>query len=274
MTGARALKALIFAAGSVGGLSGAAYGLLTGQSRRARTIIGVPRDLPLNADGLYLPDGAGPFPPLRRDSLSFAVMGDSLAAGLGAELPDQLPGVRLARGLAEELGRPVRLSTHAISGSRTTDLEAQVDRALIDPPDLALVIVGGNDVTTRTSIGTSAALLGTQVTRLMDAGTTVVVGTCPDLGIILPIPQPLRTIASRYSLSLARAQRRVLDAISVRAVSLAALLSPEFLARPDELFSADRFHPNGKGYEFATTVLLAPLCGAWRPSRVTSWSGT
>jgi lysophospholipase L1-like esterase len=274
MTGARALKALIFAAGSVGGLSGAAYGLLTGQSRRARTIIGVQRDLPLNADGLYLPDGAGPLPPLRRDTLSFAVLGDSLAAGLGAESPAQLPGVRLTRGLAEELGRPVRLSTHAISGSRTTDLEAQVDRALIDPPDLALVIIGGNDVTTRTSIGTSAALLGKQVTRLMDAGTTVVVGTCPDLAIILPIPQPLRTLASRYSLSLARAQRRVLEAISVRAVSLAALLSPEFLARPDELFSADRFHPNGKGYEFATNVLLDPLCGALRVGKVASWSGT
>ncbi|TDV47026.1 SGNH/GDSL hydrolase family protein [Actinophytocola oryzae] len=275
MTGARALKALIFAAGSVGGLSGAAYGLLTGQSRRARSIIGVPCELPLNADGRYLPDGSGPYPASRDDdSLSFAMLGDSLAAGLGAELPDQLPAARLARGLAEELDRPVRLVTHAISGSRTTDLEQQVDRALIAPPDLAMVIIGGNDVTTRTSIGTSAALLGSQVTRLLEAGTTVVVGTCPDLGIILPIPQPLRTIASRYSLSLARAQRRVLDGLGVPAVSIAALLTPEFLTRPEELFSADRFHPNGKGYEFAANVLLAPLCAAMRVGRVISWSGT
>src|SRR6266498_3136588 len=261
MAGARAVKTLIFAAGSVGGLSGAAYGLLTGQSRRARSIIGLPTDLPLNADGLYFPDGSGPVAARRvDDSLSFAMLGDSLAAGLGAELPDQLPGVRLARGLADELGRPVRLATHAISGSRTTDLEEQVDRALIDPPDLALVIIGGNDVTTRTSISTSATLLSRQVTRLREAGTTVVVGTCPDLAIVLPIPQPLRTIVSRYSLSLARAQRRVLEQIGVRAVSIAALLTPEFLARPQELFSADRFHPNGRGYEFASNVLLAPLC--------------
>lgn len=276
MTGVRALKALIFAAGSVGGLSGAAYGLLTGQSRRARSIIGMPRNLPLNADGLYCPDGSGPFPTNRDGhSLSFAMLGDSLAAGLGAELPDQLPGVRLARGLADELDQPVRLVTHAISGSRTKDLEQQVDRALIDPPDLALVIIGGNDVTTRTSIGTSAAILGRQVTRLKDAGTTVVVGTCPDLAIIQPIPQPLRTVASRYSLSLARAQRRVLDRLGVPAVSIAALLSPEFLARPHELFSADRFHPNGHGYEFAANVLLAPLCAAaTRLRRVASWSGT
>jgi lysophospholipase L1-like esterase len=275
MTGARALKALIFAAGSVGGLSGAAYGLLTGQSRHARSIIGVPRDLPLNADGRYLPDGSGPYPASRGDdSLSFAVLGDSLAAGLGAELPDQLPAVRLARGLAEETAGPVRLVTHAISGSRSVDLEEQVDRALIDPPDLALVIIGGNDVTTRMSIGTSAAILGSQVSRLVETGATVVVGTCPDLCIIQPIPQPLRTIVSRYSLSLARAQRRVLEQLGVATVSIAALLTPEFQARPEELFSADRFHPNGKGYEFAANVLLAPLCAAMRSIRVASRSGT
>lgn len=260
--GVRLLKALIFAAGSVGGLSGAAYGLLNGQSKHARSIIGMPKDLPLNADGVYLPDGTGPLPPVRGDYLSFAVLGDSLAAGLGAETTEQLPGVRLAKGLAEESGRPVRLATHAISGSKTTDLDLQVDRALIDPPDLALVIIGGNDVTSKTRIGTSAALLARQVGRLMNAGATVVVGTCPDLGIIRPIPQPLRTIASRYGLSLARAQRRELDRIGARAVSVAALLSPEFFARPGELFSADRFHPNGTGYELAANVLLAPLCDA------------
>jgi lysophospholipase L1-like esterase len=277
MAGARVFKALVYAAGSLGGLSGAAYGLLTGQSRRARTIIGMPRELPLNADGRYLPDGTGPLAPFRGDALSFAMLGDSLAAGLGAEAPERLPGVLLAKALADELDRPVRLVTHAISGSRTVELEPQVDRALIDPPDLALVIIGGNDVTTKTRIGTSAELLGGQVARLMAAGTTVVVGTCPDLGIILPIPQPLRTIASRYGLSLARAQRRELDRIGARAVSIAALMSPEFLARPHELFSADRFHPNGHGYELAANVLLAPLCDAVRQaqgqtgvSRVTS----
>lgn len=268
MAGQRVLKGLMFAAGSVGGLSGAAYGLLTGQSRHARTIIGVPTGLPLNADGVYLPDGRGPLPPAPvltdRDYLSFAMLGDSLAAGLGAESPELLPGVRLAQGIAEETDRPVRLVTHAVSGSRTTELDLQVDRALIDPPDLAMVIIGGNDVTSRTRVGTSAALLARQVTRLMNAGAAVVVGTCPDLSIVRPIPQPLRTVASRWGRSLARAQRKELDRIGAHAVSLAALLSPEFLARPHDLFSDDRFHPNGVGYGLAARVLLAPLCDAVR----------
>ncbi|HEX2130213.1 MAG TPA: SGNH/GDSL hydrolase family protein [Actinophytocola sp.] len=259
---ARVLKALTLGACSVGGLSGAAYGLLNGQSKRARSIIGKSRGLPLNADGVYLPDGSGPVADAPADALTFAVLGDSLAAGLGAETVARLPGVILAKGLAEESGRPVRLATHAVVGSRTFDLDGQVDVALIQPPDLALVIVGGNDVTARMGIAASAETLGRQVRRLRLAGTTVVVGTCPDLDIIQPIPQPLRTIASRWGLALARAQRRQLEQLGVRSVSTAALLSPEFRQRPDELFSDDRFHPNGAGYELAASVMLAPLCDA------------
>lgn len=262
MAGMRMLRALLLGAGSVGGLSGAAYTLLNGQSRRARTIIGKSTGLPCNADGVYQPDGSGPVTDEPDDALGFAVLGDSLAAGLGAETADSLPGVHLARGLAEEAGRPVRLTTHAVSGSRTSDLEGQVDVALISPPDLALVIIGGNDVTAKTRIRASVAMLTTQVKRLTRAGTTVVVGTCPDLDAIAPIPQPLRTVASRWALALARAQRRELDRIGVPSVSLAALLSPEFRQRPDELFSPDRFHPNGAGYELAASLLLAPLCDA------------
>jgi lysophospholipase L1-like esterase len=262
MAGMRVLRALLLGAGSVGGLSGAAYSLLNGQSRRARTIIGKSTGLARNADGVYLPDGSGPVTDEPDDAFGFAVLGDSLAAGLGAESADSLPGVHLARGLAEESGRPVRLATHAISGSRTCDLEGQVDVALISPPDLALVIIGGNDVTAKTRVRASAAMLTTQVKRLTRAGTTVLVGTCPDLDAIAPIPQPLRTIASRWALALARAQRRELDRIGVSSVSLAALFSPEFRQRPDELFSPDRFHPNGAGYELAASVLLAPLCDA------------
>ncbi|HEY0449461.1 SGNH/GDSL hydrolase family protein [Actinophytocola sp.] len=259
----RVIRALMLGAGSVGGLSGAAYGLLNGQSRRARTIIGKSTGLPLNADGVYLPDGTGPLHQHEpSDCVTFAMLGDSLAAGLGAESEARLPGVNLAKGLAEETGHPVRLTTHAIIGSRTSDLDEQVDVALITPPDLALIIVGGNDVTTRMRVGTSAAVLAKQVKRLMRAGTTVVVGTCPDLDIIRPIPQPLRTIASRWGLALARAQRRELDRLGVRSVSMAALVSPEFRQRPDELFSEDRFHPNGAGYELAAAVLLGPLCDA------------
>jgi lysophospholipase L1-like esterase len=271
MTGFNAFRTAAVVTGAVGGLSGAAYGLLTEQAKRARTVIGVLDHPPLNADGVFLPDGTGPHPfGTGPDPLRFAVIGDSSAAGLGVDLPEQLPGTLLASGLAREAGRPVLLTTYAISGSTTRDLNDQVNRALADPPTVALVIIGANDVTDRLSVRDSARLLGVQLARLRASDVNVVVGTCPDLGAIRPIPQPLRAVARGWSLLLARAQRAVVERVRCVPVALAELLSPEFFARPDDLFSPDRFHPNAAGYAAAAAVLLGPVCmaaGLWSAER-------
>lgn len=270
MVGFRVFRTAAMVAGAVGGLSSAAYGLLMEQSKRARIVIGEPESPPLNADGVYLPDGSGPHAPgiIGPEPLRFAVIGDSSAAGLGVDLAAQLPGVVLARAVADEAGRAVLLTTYAISGATTPELAGQVDLALADPPEVVLVIIGANDVSERLSMRESARLLGVQLGRLRAAGAAVVMGTCPDLGTIRPIPQPLRALASAWSLMLARAQRRAVLLADCAPVALAELLSPEFFARPDDLFSPDRFHPNAAGYEAAAAVLLAPLCvaaGVWTP---------
>ena len=272
MIGLRALRVAMLAAGTAGGLSGAAYGLLNGQSRYARRIIGPPANMPLRADGVHLPDGTGPVPraevPAGVEPLDLVVLGDSAAAGLGADFPDELPGVRIARGLAEELERPVSLRTNAIVGTTSQELHAQVDLVLEDPPRMALIIIGANDVTSRLSVSVCAELLGREVARLTEAGVAVVVGTCPDLGAIRPIPQPLRSVARSWSLALGRAQRRIVEINGGRAVPLADLLAPEFLARPNEFFSPDRFHPSGAGYEAVTKILLPAMCAA-----IGEWEG-
>ncbi|MCK2237082.1 MULTISPECIES: SGNH/GDSL hydrolase family protein [unclassified Crossiella] len=267
MFGLRILRAAVFTAGAVGGLSGAAYGLLTEQSKRARKIIGVPA-APLRADGVYLPDGSGPLAPtdprITGDPLVFAVLGDSSAAGVGCDTTEELPGVLLARGLAEESEHPVRLLTHAISGATSRELAGQTEAALRTPPDVALVIIGGNDVTARLGPAACALMLGAAVRGLTETGAAVVVGTCPDLGAIRPIAQPLRALVRSWSLTLARAQRRAVQAAGGRPVALADLLSPEFLTRPSELFSKDMFHPSAAGYAAAVGVLLPELCVAAR----------
>ncbi|MEV4310628.1 SGNH/GDSL hydrolase family protein [Actinocrispum sp. NPDC049592] len=239
---------------TVGGLSGAMYGFLDRQGKRARTLIGRPTRDPHLADGVYGAPGPAP--------LRFAVLGDSVAAGLGAESTDMLPGVLLARGLAEESGRPVELTTYAIVGANTRTLIAQVDKAILNPPDLVLLIIGGNDVTGKMRVRTSAALLRIEVARLRNAGAQVVVGTCPDLGTIRPIPQPLRYIVRKWGQMLARAQRAAVERAGGVPVPIADLVSPEFHIRHYELFSPDRFHPNGAGYRHAADILLAPLCAA------------
>ncbi|TCP56321.1 lysophospholipase L1-like esterase [Tamaricihabitans halophyticus] len=255
----RPRQLMLLAAGTVGGLSIGAYGLLNGQSKQARSVIVRSMRRALRADGDYEPPRGEP----KGEPLRFAVLGDSTAAGLGASRPDALPGVLLAKELAAETGLAVRLRTHAFSGATTRELESQVDAALRDRPELAVVIIGGNDVTTKMPIRTSAALLGAQLARLCAAGTAVVLCSCPDLRVIKPIPQPLRAIVGQWSRALASAQRAVAETHGVTLFHSAELLSPEFGRRP-ELFSADRFHPGDEGYRVAACLLLGPLLSTLR----------
>lgn len=269
MLAAKALRLALLAAGAAGGLSGAAYGLLNGQSRRARRVIGLPDGAPLRGDGVYSPRRQARQDESAADDqepLALAVLGDSSAAGLGVSSPEELPGVLIARELAEELERPVVLTTHAIVGTTSHELARQVTATRAERPDLVLIIVGANDVTSRLPIATSGRLLGDAVRAFQAEGVPVVTGTCPDLGAIRPIPQPLRAVASRWSLALAQAQRREVEAAGGYAVPLADLLSPEFLTRPSEFFSPDRFHPSAAGYDAAAKVLLPALSavlGTW-----------
>ncbi|MEO6085168.1 MAG: SGNH/GDSL hydrolase family protein, partial [Umezawaea sp.] len=85
MIGRRGLRTAAMALGAVGGGFSALYALLNEQGRRARLAIGVPEAPPPRADGVYQPDGGHGI----RPSLRFAVVGDSMAAGLGADRPEE-----------------------------------------------------------------------------------------------------------------------------------------------------------------------------------------
>ncbi|MFN2496419.1 MAG: SGNH/GDSL hydrolase family protein [Pseudonocardiaceae bacterium] len=248
--------------GASGAMAGAAYGL-TELGKRTRRTLAIPGWFPFRADGVYLADGTGPLAPAActGDVLTLAVLGDSSAAGLGVDQPDELPGVVLARGLAEEAGQPVRLDTLAICGCTSRRLSGQIDAALVDPPQAALIMVGANDVTLRMPARESAKLLGDAVSRLRSAGTAVVVGTCPDLGAVRAIPQPLRAIARTWSRRLARRQRDAVLRAGGLPVPIGDLLALEFSTQP-ALFSRDQFHPSTAGYDAACSVLLPALCSA------------
>lgn len=261
------LRTTAVVVGATGATAGAAYGLLSRQGRRARRSIMIPGWRPFLADGIYLPDGSGPHP-LATSGISgmirMAMLGDSLAAGLGADRPELLPGPVLARGLAKNCNHPVQLDTFAICGCTSRRLDGQVDTALLDAPQVAVIMIGANDVTRRIAPRESAKLLGNAVSRLRAAGTIVIVGTCPDLGTIRSIPQPLRTLAHTSSLTLARFQREAVDRAGGVTVPLGQLLAHDFRAHPDVLFGQDRYHPSSAGYAAACTVLLPVVCSALR----------
>jgi lysophospholipase L1-like esterase len=243
----------------------AAYGVLATEVRLARRLIGQPfGNAGPGGEGIY---GAGPGSPL---VLGF--LGDSSAVGLGVDHPWQTPGAVVATGLAAIAGRRVQLRVTAVVGAESSALDDQATRLLADhpEPDVVVIMVGANDVTHRQRPSVAVRGLDAAVRRLREAGCEVIVGTCPDLGTIEPIPWPLRYIVRRGSRELAAAQTIAVVEAGGRTVSLGDLLGPEFEARPSEMFSSDRFHPSAAGYARAAAALLpsvATALGYWAAER-------
>jgi lysophospholipase L1-like esterase len=242
------------------GIAGAALvGLLRHEARAARRTIEVRRS---PADP---PTGNGRYGSSRGKPIVLAMLGDSSAVGLGVHRAEQTPGVLIASALTELAERPVRLVRVAVSGATSALLAAQVELALTEKPDVAVIMIGANDVTSRARPADSVRHLAEAVRALVAAGCQVVVGTCPDLGTIRPIRQPLRLLARRWSRQLAAAQTIAVVAEGGRTVSLGSVLSPDF-ATDRELFSVDEFHPSAAGYGSAAAVLLpsvADAVGVW-----------
>ncbi|MFE0008981.1 SGNH/GDSL hydrolase family protein, partial [Streptomyces erythrochromogenes] len=191
--------------------------------------------------------------------------GDPPAAGLGVRRARQTPAALLASGLAAVAERPVELRNVALSGAMSDDLDRQVGLLLdrdAPAPDVCVIMIGANDVTRRMPPTQSVRLLTSAVRRLRLAGAEVVVGTCPDLGTIEPVYQPLRWLARRVSRQLAAAQTIGVVALGARTVSMGDLLGPEFAANPREMFGPDSYHPSAEGYATAAMAVLPTLCAA------------
>ncbi len=169
----------VLTAGVVGGLG---TGLvwkgkrkLEAQAAVARMLIGQPHGAPPDADRTYK-KGYG-------DRLDLVLLGDSIAAGLGADHPSDTLGARLAKGLAKQSGRAVRLRTAARVGAETSMLAEQLES--LPPsyrPDVAVVVVGGNDVTHRIPVTDSVSQLSTTAAPRWWSGpapTWAPSGRCP-----------------------------------------------------------------------------------------------
>jgi lysophospholipase L1-like esterase len=191
--------------------------------------------------------------------VTLVVLGDSFAAGYGADRSRDTPAAFLAAGMSRRLRRRVSAHTLAVMGAETPDLRHQVDRALALAPDLAVIYIGGNDVTMLSAQRDLVRQLGAEVRRLRAAGCEVVVGTCPDLGVLPPFRPPLRWLARFLSRRLAAAQTAEVVRAGGYPVSLADLLNPYFVADPERMFGHDRFHPSSAGYARAAAVTLPTL---------------
>src|SRR6266508_4652690 len=162
------------------------------------------------------------------------------AAGLAGVLGAELLAARLRRyarpaigpGIRATIGEPpaptVRLvmlgdSLAAGVGVRSVDesVGGHLGALLGDRPDVAVILVGLNDVIGLVSPAQAAYHLGEAVQRLVDARVAVVVGTCPDLAASRALGPPLRQIVGWLGKRIATAQEPAVVEAGGVAVDLA-----------------------------------------------------
>jgi lysophospholipase L1-like esterase len=192
-----------------------------------------------------------------RPAVRLVLLGDATALGVGVERVSDTVGGQLAALLAGgPRTRRVELSSVAVAGSRSVDLATQVSRALVGAtPDVAVILVGTNDVTHLARPGDAAEHLAAAVRRLDAAGIAVVVGTCPDFGALRAYASPLRQLAGLQSRRLARQQKTAARVAGATVVDLGAQTGAVFRADAGTLCH-DGFHPSADGYRVWAHALL------------------
>ncbi|WP_169726028.1 SGNH/GDSL hydrolase family protein [Aestuariibacter salexigens] len=171
------------------------------------------------------------------------IVGDSSAAGVGAESQQQA----LAFLLAEHLGRKFHIDwvLHARSGANTRDALAMIEEVPAQPFDIVITVLGVNDVTSR--IGKRHWLIQQQRLHQLISGRfhapKIVVCGLPPIGEFPALPQPLRW----YLGQRAHIFERSLKA-SVAQHSHAEFFALDFSNDVTHMAS-DGFHPGPKAYQ-------------------------
>ena len=215
--------------------------VLVAQGRRLR------RDTPRLADAASPwsgtlepgPSAAGTAP------LKLLVLGDSTAAGVGAESQQQaLPG-NLARSLSEHYGRGVEWTAVGENGATARDLlERFMPAATAEPCDIVFLTIGANDalgIRSRRAFGRDIRSLLHRL-RAAHPDATILMSSLPAFFRFELLPNPLRFNLYLHSRSLEA------EARSIVAATPGAHMSPPPPPYTEGFFASDRFHPSAIGY--------------------------
>jgi lysophospholipase L1-like esterase len=197
--------------------------------------------------------------------LRIVVLGDSIAFGTGALRTQDAIGPRLVRALADD-DFDVDLHVVAVPGATSAQLAAQVRRAAPPAADLAVVVIGANDLARFVPADRAAADLGVAVADLRVAGTDVVVVPAPDMSSVPFVPPAHRQAVRAACALLQRRQTVVAEAAGASVAHIADEVGSAFGADP-AMFSDDGFHPSSAGYARITAALLPHVHAAARARR-------
>ena len=193
-----------------------------------------------------LPEPPGPrsgFEGRGSDGLRLLVIGDSSAVGVGARHQDEALARPLAKQLVRRLDRPVRWSLLARTGlTSAATLDFLRDQE-VPEADVAVVVVGVNDITNQVPIAQALRRRG-EIAIWLEAHTgvaEVLFPALPEMEVFPSLPQPLAWWAGQMSRRNNRAQARWAEAWPLRTPRVRHV-AMDGVMRADQI-AADGFHP-------------------------------
>lgn len=178
------------------------------------------------------------------------ILGDSSAAGVGA--PHQHAG--LSGCLAQQLGAAVAWQLEAKTGATTASSLVHLDRLQGARFDMALIVLGVNDVT---HMVTLRRLLGQRraLYQRLQQGygvRRIVVSGLPPMGQFPLLPQPLRWVLGQHSARFDAALNAQAQRLGHRYVRHHIRFDPAYMA-------VDGFHPAPRAYRLWAEMLAPAL---------------
>jgi lysophospholipase L1-like esterase len=192
------------------------------------------------------------------------LLGDSIAYGTGARRAEDALGPRLTAELTAD-GFDVDLHVLAVPGAVSADLARQVRRAEQLEADLAVVVIGANDLARFVPAAQAAAALAAAVTALRVAGPDVVVVPAPDMSAVPFVPVAFRAAVRAASVLLQGQQAAAVVAAGGRMAEVAHV--GRLFATDPAMFSGDRFHPSSAGYGSIAQALAPAVLTVARARR-------
>lgn len=184
----------------------------------------------------------------KQPELTYLVLGDSTAAGWGADKLEATYPYKIAEVIAKA-GYRVHVVNFAVGGATLADVcQRQLVSVWTAHPDFITVSVGANDATR----GTSAKEFGENLRLLLSSlensdVQTIFVANTPDMSAVPALPWPTNVIEG----ARARQQNQTMLAVKrgpkVQFVDLFDKGRLDY-GKDQQLYAADLFHPSSKGY--------------------------
>lgn len=195
-----------------------------------------------------LPEAAGPTvgstSDLDEPSLSVVMVGESTAAGCGAATHDEAFAGAFARALGELRGRQVRWAVHGRNGATIRRVRHRILPELDVDADVAVLLIGVNDVLTRTPVAQWHDDLAAVVHALTTLAERTVVAGIPQFDAFPSLPRALRT----YLGERGRALDDVAREVCATNPATSWMSSTDVAHAEAAFFARDGFHPSPAGY--------------------------